>query len=190
MICDPFDQAWTSLVMFASAPWEARPGVSVLAVSLMSGPPLPLVSALVQSVPLAVHGIQSVTTLVFLYWGNSLFHCSTTPFIQVAWDATPLPIRQTTSLAGADDVDPVELGLPLELQPAMPAAAPASATTAPTAAADLVNVTARSPFPAGLNGATSSGRTPPAGRSPGATPTLDGELYWLSRYARVEGARV
>jgi hypothetical protein len=70
------------------------------------------------------------------------------PFIQVTWDGTEPPIRHTTSLAGAEELElEPEDGL-LEPQPAMPAAAPASATTAPTAAADLVNVTARSPFPA------------------------------------------
>ena len=29
----------------------------------------------------------------------------TTPFIQVTWDGTDEPIRQTTSLAGADEPD-------------------------------------------------------------------------------------
>jgi hypothetical protein len=53
-------------------------------------------------------------------------------------------MRHTVSLAGADEAD----GEPLEPQPAMPAAAPASATAAPNAAADLVKVTDRSPFPA------------------------------------------
>jgi hypothetical protein len=58
-----------------------------------------------------------------------------------------LPMRHTTSLAGMDaDEDDFD-GL-LEPQPVMPAVAAASATAAPTAAADLVNVTARSPFPA------------------------------------------
>jgi len=54
-------------------------------------------------------------------------------------------MRHTTSLAGADEaVDE----LLVEPQPAIPAAAPASATAAPNAAADLVKVTDRSPFPA------------------------------------------
>src|SRR5215469_4363343 len=127
--------------MPARAPWEARPGVSVLPISVMSGPPLPLVSALVQSVVLLVQGIQSTTTLVFLYWGKFLWNCLTTPFIHVTWDGTEPPIRQTTSLAGADDD---EEGL-LEPQPAMPATVPASATAIPSAAADLVKVTDRSP---------------------------------------------
>ena len=74
-----------------------------------------------------------------------MWNCATTPFIQVTWDGTEVPIRQTTSLAGAEEP---ELDVPLEPQPAMPAAAPASATAAPIAAADLVKFTARSPFPA------------------------------------------
>jgi hypothetical protein len=74
-----------------------------------------------------------------------LWKSATTPFIQVTWDGTDAPIRQTTSLAGAD-ADVLD-GL-LEPQPAMPAAVPASATATPNAAADLVKVTDRSPFPA------------------------------------------
>src|ERR1700735_3152016 len=126
--------------MLASAPWPATPGVSVLPSSVMSGPPLPLVRALVQSVARSPHGIQSTTTLVFLYCGNCLWNCETTPFIQVPWDAPEAPIRHTTSLAGAEEPE-LDVGLPLEPQPAMPAAAPASATAAATAAADLGNVT-------------------------------------------------
>src|ERR1700733_11861682 len=146
MMFEPSGQALTSLVMLASAPSAAMPGVSVLPSSVMSGPPFPLLSALVQSVMRLVHGIQSTTTLVFLYCGNCLWNCPTMPFIQVTWDGTEPPIRHTTSLAGAEELEPAD-GL-LEPQPAMPAAAPASATAAPTAATDLVNVTARSPFPA------------------------------------------
>src|SRR5215475_8018011 len=155
MICYPFDHEWTLLEMLASAPWAAMPGVSVLPSSVMSGPPLPLVRAFVQSVPRFVHGIQSTTTLVFLYCGLSFFHWATTPFIQVVCDATAAPMRQTTSLAGAEDPDPE---LPLEPHPAT--AAPAIAATAPSAAADLLKVTDRSPFPAVLN----EGRRPPGGR--------------------------
>jgi hypothetical protein len=59
----------------------------------------------------------------------------TTPFIQVTWDGTEAPIRHTTSLAGAalafDE---------LVLEP-HPAAAPATATTAPTATAALLRFT-------------------------------------------------
>jgi hypothetical protein len=71
----------------------------------------------------------------------------TTPFIQVTCDGTDAPIRHTTSLAGAAEAD-VEL-----LLDEHPDATPASKRTAPTAAADLVIFTARSPFPA-LSGQT------------------------------------
>src|SRR5215469_12388908 len=144
MRSEPLLHALTLLVMLASAPWAATPGVSVLPSSLMSGPPLPLVRAFVQSVVRLPHEIQSTTSLVLLYCGNCLWNCETTPFIQVTWDGTDAPIRQTTSLAGADELDD-EL---LEPQPARPAAVPASATAIPSAAADLVKVTDRSPFPA------------------------------------------
>src|SRR5215469_561985 len=107
MICDPFDHECTLLEMLARAPWDATPGVSVLPSSVMSGPPLPLVRALVQSVARLVHGIQSTDTLVFLYWGNCLWNCATIPFIQVTWDGTDPPIRHTTSLAGAEEPEPV-----------------------------------------------------------------------------------
>ena len=174
MMLEPFDQALTSLVTLASAPWVATPGVSVLPSSVMSGPPLPLVRAFVQSVVRLPHGIQSTTTLVVLYWGNCLWNCETTPVIQVTWDGTDAPMRHTTSLAGADEPDDELL---LEPQPAMPAAAPASATAAPNAAADLVKVTDRSPFPAVSAEVTSSGRTSPAGLWPGGRhPTLGGGL--------------
>src|SRR5215472_12638647 len=102
MMSEPGDQAWTLLAMSASAPCPATPGVSVLPSSVMSGPALPLVRALVQSVARLVHGIQSTDTLVFLYWGNCLWTCATIPFIQVTWDGTDPPIRHTTSLAGAE----------------------------------------------------------------------------------------
>ncbi len=131
--------------MLARAPWLATPGVSVLPSSVMSGPPLPLVRAFVQSVVRLPHGIQSTMTLVLLYCGNFWWNWATTPFIQVTWDGTEAPIRQTASLAGADEADDEPL---LEPQPAMPAAVPASATATPSAAADLVKVTDRSPFPA------------------------------------------
>src|SRR5258708_13805556 len=157
MMPEPSDQAFASLVTFASAPCDAMPGVSVLPSSVMSGPPFPLVSAFVQSVARFAQGIQSTTTLVFLYCGNCLWNCATTPFIQVTWDGTEAPIRHTVSLAGAAEADDDELAL----EPHPAAAAPASTTAAPTAAADLVSFTARSPFPAGSRGSTSSGRTPP-----------------------------
>ena len=136
MIPEPGDQAFTLLVMLARAPCEAMPGVSVLPSSVMSGPPLPLVSALVQSVVRLPQGIQSTTTLVLAYCGYFLWNWATTPFIQVTCDGTDEPIRQTTSLAGAADED--ELLLLLEPQPA---AAPASRAAAPNAAADLVSFT-------------------------------------------------
>src|SRR5580693_9363097 len=63
MIPEPGDQDFTSLLMLARAPCEAMPGVSVLPSSVMSGPPLPLVSALVQSVTRLPQGIQSTTSL-------------------------------------------------------------------------------------------------------------------------------
>src|SRR5215471_16042864 len=122
---DPCDQALTSVVMFASAPCEAIPGVSVLPSSVMSGPPLPLVSAFVQSVTRLPQGIQRVRTLVLAYCGNCLWNCAMTPFIQVTCDGTDPPIRHTVSWAGADPA-PDEL-LPLEPHPA---AAPASAMAA------------------------------------------------------------
>src|SRR6266851_5829479 len=121
--------------MLASAPCEAMPGVSVLPSSVMSGPPLPLVSALVQSVTRLPQGIQSTTTLVLAYCGYFLWNWATIPFIQVTWDGTDEPIRQTTSLAGAADDDELLL-----LEP-HPAAAPASRAAAPNAAADLVSFT-------------------------------------------------
>ena len=93
------------MVMLASAPCVAIPGVSVLPSSVMSGPPLPLVSALVQSVTRLPQGIQSTTTLVLAYCGYFVWNWATTPFIQVTWDGTDEPIRQTTSLAGAADKD-------------------------------------------------------------------------------------
>src|SRR5260221_10523403 len=134
------------------------PGVSVLPSSVMSGPPLPLVSAFVQSVTRLPHGIQLTSTFVCLYCGNCLWNCLTTPFIQVTCDGTDAPIRHTISLAGAAEV--VDELPPLEPQPA---AAAASAMAAPAAAAALVSFTARSPFPA-----FSEERRPPCGRLPQA----------------------
>src|SRR5450759_3645049 len=148
MMPEPLDHPFTSLVMLASAPCVATPGVSVLPSSVMSGPPFPLVRALVQSVTRLPQGIKSTTTLVLLYWGNCVWNCATTPFIQVTWEGADEPIRHTVSFAGAA------------------AAAPASATTAPIAAADLVKFTGGSPFPASFlvfaGRAASCGRTPPA----------------------------
>jgi hypothetical protein len=64
------------------------------------------------------------------------------PFIQVTWEGTDAPMRHTVSLAGAD-AEADDAGVLLEPQPA--AAAPASATAAQIAAADLVGFTVRSP---------------------------------------------
>jgi hypothetical protein len=88
-------------------------------------------------------------------------------------------MRQTTSFAGAFGADD-EPGLLLEPQPAMPAAVPASATASPTAAADLVKVTDRSPFPAYVNG-TDVLRADVSGRAfcRAAASTLDGRLEWF-----------
>jgi hypothetical protein len=71
-----------------------------------------------------------------------LWNSATTPFIQVTWDGTDAPIRQTTSLLGTAEEPDDGLLLP---EP-QPAAAPASMAAAPNAAADLVNLTAGSPF--------------------------------------------
>src|SRR5215831_938291 len=130
--------------MLATMPRPASVGVSVLPSSVMSGAFLPLDSALFQSVVRTVQGTHTTLTLVLAYCGNFLWNCATTPFIHVTWDGTEPPIRHTVSLAGAAAPDDGEL--PLEPHPA--AAAPASKTAAPIAAADLVSFTARSPFPA------------------------------------------
>src|ERR1700726_4135133 len=129
MMSEPLGQAFTWLLMFASAPCAATPGVSVLPSSVMSGPPFPLLSALVQSVTRFAHGIQSTTTLVLAYCGNCLWNCVTTPFIQVTWDATDGPIRHTVSLAGAARGGDPELGPP----PPPPAGGPGRRRAAPPA---------------------------------------------------------
>jgi hypothetical protein len=77
------------------------------------------------------------------------------PFIQVTWDATEPPIRQTVSVDGADDdgADADELpDAPLaavlelpELQPAMASAAAAAPATAPSAADLFLSPTAGTP---------------------------------------------
>jgi hypothetical protein len=83
----------------------------------------------------------------------------TTPFIQVTWDGTEPPIRQTVSVDGADDVlldellealldapPVVELLLePLELQPAITSAAAATPAAAPSAADLFLSPTAGTP---------------------------------------------
>jgi hypothetical protein len=74
------------------------------------------------------------------------------PFIQLTWDATEPPIRQTVSVDGADAAPaeallpaaPAALELP-ELQPAMASAAAAAPATAPSAADLFLSPTAGTP---------------------------------------------
>src|ERR1017187_1244137 len=122
MMPEPLDHPCTLLVMLASAPCVAIPGVSVLPSSVMSGPPFPLVRALVQSVTRLPQGIQSTATLVFLYEGNCVWNCARPRSIRAAGEGRNGPTRHTVSFAGpaAADVPPPP---PLEPQPA---AAPAS----------------------------------------------------------------
>src|ERR1700689_525770 len=108
------DQAVRSLLSGARMPLAASVGVSVLPSSVMSGMFLPDDSALFQSVVRLPHGIQSTLTWVLAYCGYSLGNCATTPFIQVTWEGTEPPIRQTVSVFGADAV---LLDAPAELDP-------------------------------------------------------------------------
>jgi hypothetical protein len=81
-----------------------------------------------------------------------LWNSATTLFIQVTWAGTEPPIRQTVSVAGADDellLDvlllaalPLEL---LELQPAMASAAAVTPAAAPSAADLFLSPTAGTP---------------------------------------------
>jgi hypothetical protein len=80
-----------------------------------------------------------------------LWSSATTPFIQVVWDGTEPPIRQTVSVDGAD-ADEVLPDVPLgallelpELQPAMASAAAAAPATAPSAADLFLSPTAGTP---------------------------------------------
>jgi hypothetical protein len=80
-----------------------------------------------------------------------LWNCAATPFIQLTWDGTEPPIRQTVSVDGADDDDEL-LDVPLaallelpELQPAMASAAAAAPATAPSAADLFLSPTAGTP---------------------------------------------
>src|SRR6201995_4599864 len=146
------DQLLRSLVSGARMPLAASVGVSVLPSSVMSGMFLPDESALFQSVVRSLHGIQSTLTWVLAYCGNSLWNCATTPFIQVTWDGTEPPIRQTVSVDGADADDDELLDVPLavllelpELQPAMASAAAAAPATAPSAADLFLSPTAGTP---------------------------------------------
>jgi len=84
-----------------------------------------------------------------------LWNCVTTLFIQVTWDGTEPPIRQTVSVDGADaPVLPEALLLDVpfaallelpELQPAMASAAAAALATAPSAADLFLSPTAGTP---------------------------------------------
>src|SRR6201999_1401686 len=96
------DQLLRSLVSGARMPDAASVGVSVLPSSVMSGMFLPLDSALFQSVVRSLQGIQPTFTWVLAYCGNCWWNCATTLFIQVTWEGTEPPIRQTVSVAGAD----------------------------------------------------------------------------------------
>ena len=91
-------------------PLAASVGVSVLPSSVMSGMFLPLDSAVFQSCVRLVQGTHTTLTWVLAYCGNSLWKSATTPFIQVTWDGTEPPIRQTVSVDGADDELPVGAG--------------------------------------------------------------------------------
>ncbi len=150
------DQLLRSLLSGARMPLAASVGVSVLPSSVMSGMFLPLDSAVFQSVVRLDHGIQSTLTWVLAYCGKSLWNSATMPFIQVTWAGTEPPIRQTVSVAGADDVllllDVLLDGLPpdaawtlLELQPAMASAAAATPAAAPSAADLFLSPTAGTP---------------------------------------------
>src|SRR5215472_13934741 len=102
------DQLFRLVVSGARMPEAASVGVSVLPSSVMSGTFLPLDSALFQSWVRLPHGTQTTLTLVLAYCGNCVWNSSTTPFIQVTWEATEPPIRQTVRVEGADEV-PAEL---------------------------------------------------------------------------------
>src|ERR1700722_13710175 len=93
------DQLLRSVVSGARMPLAASVGVSV-----MSGMFLPLDSALFQSCVRLPQGTHTTLTWVLAYCGKSLWKSATTPFIQVTWDGTEPPIRQTVSVDGADDV--------------------------------------------------------------------------------------
>src|SRR6201999_221882 len=103
------DQLLRSLVSGARMPLAASVGVSVLPSSVMSGMFLPDDSALFQSVVRLLHGTQTTLTWVLAYCGNSLWNSATTLFIQVTWDGTEPPIRQTVSVDGADDDEPPDV---------------------------------------------------------------------------------
>ena len=76
-----------------------------------------------------------------------MWNWATTPFIQVTWDGTDAPIRQTVSCAGADDEDDDDEPPPddelLELQPAIASAA--AVPNATSAAGVFLSPTAGTP---------------------------------------------
>src|SRR5277367_2693181 len=96
------DQLLRSLVSGARMPLAASVGVSVLPSSVMSGMFLPLDSALFQSCVRSPQGTHTTLTWVLAYCGNSVWNCVATLFIQVTWEGTEPPIRQTVSVAGPD----------------------------------------------------------------------------------------
>ena len=81
-----------------------------------------------------------------------MWNSATMLFIQVTWAGTEPPMRQTVSVAGADDVLLFEVlllaALPLELlelQPAMASAVAAMPAAAPSAADLFLSPTAGTP---------------------------------------------
>src|SRR5580700_2833558 len=148
------DQLLRSVVSGARMPLAASVGVSVLPSSVMSGMFLPLDSALFQSCVRLPQGTHTTLTWVLAYCGNSLWNSATTPFIQVTWDGTEPPIRQTVSVDGADDLlleapleapPAAELLELLELQPAITSAAAVTPAAAPSAADLFLSPTAGTP---------------------------------------------
>jgi hypothetical protein len=89
--------------------------------------------------------------LVLAYCGNCVWNCVTTPFIQVTWEGTEPPIRQTVRVDGAVEV-PAELPPAvevllelLELQPVIASAAAATPATAASAADLFLSPTTGTP---------------------------------------------
>src|SRR5258708_4210459 len=144
------DQLFRSVVSGARMPLAASVGVSVLPSSVMSGMFLPLDSAVFQSCVRLPHGTQTTLTWVLAYCGNCWWNCVTAVFIQVTWDGTEPPMRQTVSVAGAADAAPDDLELvavlePLELQPVIARAAAATPASALSAAELFLGPSAGTP---------------------------------------------
>src|SRR5579875_1235494 len=140
---DLFAQLFTSGAMLASMPSAASAGVSVLPSSVMSGAFLPVARAFCQSVVRSAHGIHTTLILVFLYCLYCLWNCENTPFIHFTSLAVDGPIRHSVSEVGIAEEPPDAELLP-ELHPA---AAPASASAALIARAEVLSRTGGSPFP-------------------------------------------